>query len=149
MKAQLLSLVFLTPLLQAQQAGPFPRPSTFIAEKVGRDPFGATQPGKIINRSLRLLNPRELALDTGAKPKLADFFNVSTISIGRYRIAVINRFAFAVGEHFQFNHPDTGVLLIKVAEIADGLVLIECEGQLHKLPISRREPKTLLRRKSG
>ena len=140
MKAALLVLVFLGPFIKAED--PFPRPSSFIAQKIGRDPFGAVQPGRIINRSLPLLNPRNnLALPEGAKPKLSDFFNVSTISIGRYQIAVINRFAFATGEYFQFNHPDSGALLMKVAKIADGHVSIECEGQLHTLPIARREPR--------
>lgn len=125
----------------------FPRPSWFIPQKVGRDPFGTVQPGKLINRSLPLLKPRRNPnVPDDAKPRLEDFFTVSTISMGRYDIAVINRFAFATGEYFQFNHPDSGLLLIKIAEIADGLVRIECEGQLHTLPITRRDPVSTLRR---
>lgn len=122
---------------------PFPRPSFFIPQKIGRDPFAPIRYGMLLDKKLPLLGPKA-GLEGKSDRNLADFFDVSTISLGRLSIAVINKRAFAEGEYFQFKHPDGAVFMVRVLQITDGKVELDCAGQNLKVPLARKDPKSAL-----
>lgn len=122
----------------------FPRPSYFMPQKIARDPFAPIQYGVVIDKKLPLLIAKE-----GSKGErgLADFFDLSTISLGRLSIAVINKRAFAEGEYFHFKQPDNVPITVRVVQIRDGEVELEASGQRVKLPLARKDPKSPLQDK--
>ena len=67
----------------------------------------------------------------------ADLFRVTTISIAKFAIAIINGKAFVAGDSFSIKS-DTRTLKVKVAKVNDGGVVLELENRKLTVPLRRR-----------
>jgi len=141
MKRPLLIIIGLllgTGFVKATEELPFPRPSWFDSKKIARDPF---TPIDALEMDKTLVV--DSAATTGEKFSLASLFKVTSISIGRLSIAIINNRAFAEGEAFDLRGEGKSIQRVTVMKINDGGVDLNYMGKLVKVPLFRKEPKPL------
>jgi hypothetical protein len=139
----LAALVFLTPSVwaladEAHTKLNFPNPSSFKLDKLEHDPFSSLddpEPEKSLPNSI-------LVVQSGTSKTIGpELFHITTISVDKLPIAIINRRAFAPGDTFRITAADGRIIKVAVLEVRDGGVLLDLEGTKLTVPISRKEPK--------
>ncbi len=112
----------------------FPNPSEFSLEKITRDPFSSIdqkdEPKPAESQPMVLLSGKP----DGIGP---DLFQVSTISIAKFAIAIINHKAFVAGDSFSIKAAER-VIKVAVAKVNDGDVVLELEGRKLTVPLRRK-----------
>jgi hypothetical protein len=113
-----------------EKALPFPKPSSFDASAIKRDPFVMMDESDLARQKLTISS-----MPGGPDPK--SLFNVSTISLGRLSLVVINKHAFAEGEAFELKKDDKTTLQIRVLKIGDGFVDLDFDGTKLSVSLNR------------
>jgi hypothetical protein len=109
---------------------PFPSPSSFISANVTRDPFVSMDQTDLARQEVMVAS-----MPGGTDVKT--LFNVTTISISRLSLAVINRHAFVEGETFELKKDGGDPVRVHILRIRDGAVELEFEGRKISVPLSR------------
>ena len=134
-------LCFLTGVtcLNAADELPFPRPSSFDTRRIPRDPF---TPINSLGTEQTMVVDTAPA-DGGNKFDPATLFKVSSISINRLSIAIINNRAFGEGEPFDLRGEGKSIQRVTVLKIRDGSVELDYAGKHITVPLTRKEPKPM------
>jgi hypothetical protein len=139
MKPLLFILALLSPLPFALGSGD---PSKFSDEPEARDPFSSIDESTGTTGTVTPLFHAAAASEIGP-----DLFKVTTISISKLSIAIINRRAFAQGDTFNLKAADNHIFEVSVSKITDGEVVLELRGQQIVAPLLRKEAKSDTERK--
>ena len=115
---------------EAAEFQKLPALSTFGADKLPRDPF---DPGNV-----RAAEPISINLGSeGAdEAQLARFFRVTSFSLDRLAIALINGTAVAEGESFTVQ-TRAGKLRIRLLKVKQNGVVLKSSGTIFNVPIIR------------
>ena len=104
--------------------------SSFGADKLARDPFepATTAPAGEISINL--------GSDDANEAQLARFFRVTSFSIDRLAIALINGTAVAEGESFSVKTRE-GKMRIRLLKVKQNGVVLKSSGTIFNVPITR------------
>jgi len=116
----------------------FPNASSFNLEKLDRDPFSSLDTPELTKST----HDSMLVVASGTSKTIGpELFHITTISLNKLPIAIINRRAFAAGDTFRIAASDGRIIKVAVSQVRDGNVVLELEGTKLTVPISRKEPK--------
>lgn len=110
-----------------------PKNSSFSAANVVRDPFSQIGKGGSMERSVIV------AANQDTKD-LAQLFRITSVSIDRISLAIINRKAFAEKDFFRVRTSEK-IVNVTVVKIHDGGVDLDCDGTLITVPVVRPKLK--------
>jgi hypothetical protein len=119
---------------------PFPRLSSFDARKISRDPFTPLDELGVVEKTQVV----ESIVGKGEKKiDLASLFRVSSISISKLSVAIVNGRAFAEGESFDLKGEGGVVKRVTILKIREGGVDLDCAGYNVSVNLERKEPKPI------